>query len=87
MPLTAAALFIRVEKVDAQGRPMPKRLKLIMARPTSSGYLIKELIEDMGKDAEAAVEKALDIARRGNVGAIYLNADIEKLPAPVSQTG
>jgi hypothetical protein len=51
-----------------------------MARPGPQGYVIKELIPDMELEAQAALDKAVAIAKRGEVPEIYLNADLTRLP-------
>jgi hypothetical protein len=52
-----------------------------MARPNSSGYVIKELIPDMELEPQEALDKAVAIAKRGEVLEIYINADLNQLPA------
>ena len=51
-----------------------------MARPGPQGYVVKELIPDMDLEPQAALDKAVAIAKRGGVGEIYLNADLARLP-------
>jgi hypothetical protein len=51
-----------------------------MARPSAKGYVIKELIPDMELAPQAALDKAVAIAKRGEVAEIYVNADLEQLP-------
>jgi hypothetical protein len=86
-PLTASALFLTVTRV----KEAPNRRRVIatlsMARPAANGYLIKELMSDMQLEPEAAVEKAIDIALRGGIRDIYLNADLAHLPANVPFAG
>lgn len=87
-PLSGAALFLRIARVTAPGRPDRTVASLTMARPRPGSYVIKELIGEMDLDAQAAVAKAVAIARRGDVAEIYLNADLERLPTtPVRALG
>jgi hypothetical protein len=51
-----------------------------MVRPGVGDYVIKELIPDMDLDAQAALEKAIAIAKRGDASVVYLNADLAKIP-------
>jgi hypothetical protein len=85
--LTASALFLTVAKVEEAPNRRRVVATLSMARPSASGYLIKELIADMQLEPESAVEKAIDIALRGGIRDIYLNADLTNLPANVSFAG
>lgn len=87
-PLSRPALLLRIERVTAPGRPVRTVASLWMARPRPGTYVIKELIREMDLDAQAAVDKAVAIARRGDVTEIYLNADLERLPVtPVHALG
>jgi hypothetical protein len=52
-----------------------------MARPNSGGYVIKELIPDMELEPQEALDKAVAIAKRGEVREIYINADLNRLPS------
>ena len=83
LPLAEPALFVGITSTTERKRTKITA-SLTMARPTPHGYQIKELISDMELGAEAAVEKAIDIAVRGDIKVIYLNADLEKLRLPVS---
>lgn len=85
LPLAEPALFVGISRVSGR-KPRRVIASLTIARPTARGYQIKELISDMQLEAEAAVEKAIDIAMRGGVRVIYLNADLEKLRRPVSES-
>ncbi len=87
LPLAAPALFLSLTKKRGPRDQISSIATLSMARPTSAGYIIKELLADMQLEPEAAVEKAVDIALRGQVKAIYLNANLAELPLPISQTG
>lgn len=87
-PLSAPALFLKISRVSAQGQPDRTVASLSMARPRPGTYVIKELIHEMDLDPQAAVEKAVAIARRGDVADIYLNADLDRLPVtPVRALG
>lgn len=81
-PLTRSTLFLRMWRVTAPGEPSRTRAELSMARPSPGGYVVKELIPDMELDPQAALDKAVAIARRGEVAEIYLNADMSRLPQP-----
>lgn len=78
-PITSATLFLRLWKVT-EGRQVRTRATLFMVRPGATDYVIKELIPDMELDAEAALEKAIAIAKRGDASVIYLNADLARIP-------
>jgi hypothetical protein len=78
-PITSATLFLRLWKVT-EGRQVRTRATLFMVRPGATDYVIKELIPDMELDAEAALEKAIAIAKRGDAAVIYLNADLARIP-------
>jgi len=51
-----------------------------MVRPGREDYVIKELIPDMELEANAALDKAVAIAKRGDASVVYLNADLAKIP-------
>ena len=79
-PVRQPALFLKLWR-----RKMPngeKRLfaSLSMVRPSRTEYVVKELLAETEMAPEAAVDKAVAIARRGDVGTVYLNADLTKLP-------
>ena len=79
-PLRGATLFLSMWKVSKPGEPVRTRAALSMARPGPQGYVIKELIPDMELEPQAALDKAVAIAKRGEVPEIYLNADMTRLP-------
>jgi hypothetical protein len=79
-PLRGATLFLSMWRVSKPGEPPSTRAALSMARPGPQGYVIKELIPDMELEAQAALDKAVAIAKRGDVPEIYLNADLTRLP-------
>lgn len=78
-PLTAATLFLRLWKVT-EGKQVRTRATLYMVRPGLGDYIVKELIPDMELDAQAALEKAVAIAKRGDASVVYLNADLSRIP-------
>jgi hypothetical protein len=78
-PLTSATLFLRLFKVT-EGKQVRTRATLYMVRPGAGDYVIKELIPDMELDAQAALDKAIAIAKRGDASVVYLNADLERIP-------
>jgi hypothetical protein len=79
-PLQRPALFLRLWRSAAPGEEPRMMATLTMARRTHDGYVIKNLIADMELEPKAAVEKAVAIARRGDVGEVYVNPDVSKLP-------
>jgi hypothetical protein len=79
-PLRSATLFLSMWRVSKPGEPARTRAALSMARPGPQGYVVKELIPDMELEAQAALDKAVAIAKRGEVPEIYLNADLNRLP-------
>jgi hypothetical protein len=72
-------LFLRLLRVG-EGKNVRTRATLLMVRPGPADYVVKELIPDMDLEPQAAVEKTIAIAKRGEVGVVYLNADIERIP-------
>jgi hypothetical protein len=86
-PVRRPALFLKLWR-----RKMPngeKRLfaSFTMVRPSLGGYVVKELIGETEMAPEAAVDKAVAIARRGDVTTVYLNADLSKLPPLLAAEG
>jgi hypothetical protein len=79
-PLNGSTLFLSVWRVSKPGEEVQTRAALSMARPGPRGYVIKELIPDMELNPQAALDKAVAIAKRGEVPEIYLNADLTRLP-------
>ena len=79
-PLMRPTLFLRMLRVTSPDKPQRTIASLSMARPGSGAYVIKELIPDMELDPRQALDKAVAIAKRGEVSELYLNADLEKLP-------
>jgi len=80
-PITRPTLFLRLWRV-AEGKEQRTRATLFMVRLGSGDYVIKELIPDMELDAQAALDKAIAIAKRGDASVVYLNADLNKIPRP-----
>jgi hypothetical protein len=78
-PITAPTLFLRLWRVG-EGKELRTRATLFMVRPGPVDYVIKELIPDMELDAQAALEKAVAIAKRGDASVVYLNADLARIP-------
>jgi hypothetical protein len=79
-PVRRPTLFLKIWR-----RKMPsgeKRLfaSLYMVRPSRNEYVVKELLGETEMTPDAAVDKAVAIARRGDVATVYLNADLTKLP-------
>jgi hypothetical protein len=78
-PITATTLFLRLWRVK-DGAQIRTRATLFMVRPGVGDYIIKELIPDMELDAQAALAKAVAIAKRGDAAVVYLNADLALIP-------
>ena len=78
-PITGPTLFLRLWKVT-EGKQVRTRATLFMVRPGPGDYVIKELIPDMELDAQAALDKAIAIAKRGDAAVVYLNADLARIP-------
>ena len=78
-PLTETTLFLRLWRVT-EGTKERTRATLYMVRPSPGDYVIKELIPDMELDAQAALDKAVAIAKRGDASTVYLNADMARIP-------
>jgi hypothetical protein len=81
-PITRATLFLRLWRVQGPKKTELTRAALFMVRPGRGEYVIKELIPDMELGPQAAVDKAIAIAKRGDVSTVYLNADLNALPKP-----
>lgn len=87
-PLSRPTLFLRMLRVTSPGGQERTRASLVVARPQAGGYLIKELIPDMELDPRAALDKAVAIAKRGEIAELYLNAKLDDLPvAPKAASG
>jgi hypothetical protein len=78
-PIQRSTLFLKLVRVK-DGKRERTRAALFMVRPGGADYIVKELIPDMDLEPQAALEKAVAIAKRGDVDAVYLNADLDKLP-------
>lgn len=80
-PITRAVLFLRLWRVPAEkNKPERTRASLYMVRPGRGEYVVKELIPDMELGPQAAIDKTIAIAKRGDVNTVYLNADISRIP-------
>ena len=86
MPLAEPALFLGISASARGGFADNVIASLSSVRPGLGGYTIKELISDMELGPEPAMEKAIDIAIRGEIRLIFINADLDKLPQNVTQT-
>jgi hypothetical protein len=82
-PLTKPTLFLRLVRA-MQGKVPRTRATLFLVRPGVGDYVIKELIPDMELEPEAALDKAIAIAKRGDAAVVYLNADLTRIPRPRS---
>jgi hypothetical protein len=78
-PITRPTLFLRLLRVG-EGKNVRTRATLYMVRPGPADYVVKELIPDLDLEPQAALEKTIAIAKRGEVGVVYLNADLERIP-------
>jgi hypothetical protein len=78
-PLTGPTLFLRLWRVT-EGKQERTRASLFLVRPGPGDYIVKELIPDMELDAQAALDKAVAIAKRGDASVLYLNADLARIP-------
>ena len=78
-PITRPTLFLRLLRVG-EGKNARTRATLFMVRPGPADYVVKELIPDLDLDPQAALDKTIAIAKRGEVGVVYLNADLERIP-------
>jgi len=78
-PLTGPTLFLRLWRVQ-EGKEERTRASLFLVRPGASDYIVKELIPDMELEAQAALDKAVAIAKRGDASVLYLNADLSRIP-------
>ncbi len=86
MALSEPALFIGITARARGGFADNVVASLSSVRPAIGGYSVKELIADMELGPQAAMEKAIDIAIRGEIRMIFINADIDKLPSEVPQS-
>ncbi len=78
-PIVSPTLFLRLWRVT-EDKQVRTRATLFMVRPGPTDYVIKELIPDMELDPQAALDKAVAIAKRGDACVVYLNADLAKIP-------
>jgi hypothetical protein len=78
-PISRPTLFLRLLRVT-DGKREHTRATLYMVRPGPGAYVVKELIPDLELDPQAALAKTVAIAKRGDVGTVYLNADLDKIP-------
>ena len=78
-PLKNATLFLRLWRVT-ENKQVRTRATLFMVRPGPNDYVIKELIPDMELEPQAALDKAVAIAKRGDAAVVYLNADLARIP-------
>ncbi|MBN1238896.1 MAG: hypothetical protein JXB36_10365 [Gammaproteobacteria bacterium] len=79
-PLQRPTLFLRMWRTVPADGPSRTLASLSMARPAQDGYVVKTLLADMQLGPKEALEKAVAIARRGEVAEVYVNADLSKLP-------
>ena len=78
--LDRSTLFLRLWRVKGPQKTELTRAALYMVRPGNGAYVVKELIPDMELGPQAAVDKAIAIAKRGDVSTVYLNADLDAIP-------
>jgi hypothetical protein len=79
-PLQRPTLFLRLWRSVSADGPARTLASLSMARPGQDGYVVKPLLSDMELGPKEALEKAVAIAKRGDVAEVYVNADMSKLP-------
>jgi hypothetical protein len=79
-PIAQPTLILRMWRVTHPGKPPRTCASLYMVRPSRGDYVIKELLPDMELGPQAALDKAVAIAKRGEVADIYVNADLSRLP-------
>jgi hypothetical protein len=79
--LTETTLFLKLWRVK-EGAAERTRAALFMVRPGAGDYVVKELIPDMDLEPQAALDKTVAIAKRGDAKTIYLNADLTLIPKP-----
>jgi hypothetical protein len=79
-PLIRPTLFLRMLRINSPTKAPRTIATLHVVRPGPRGYVIKELIPDMELEPQAALDKAVAIAERGEIAEIYLNADLANLP-------
>jgi hypothetical protein len=75
-PITRATLFLRLWRVT-EGKHERTRAALYMVRPGQTSYVIKELIPDLDLAPQAALDKTVAIAKRGDVATVYLMAVLD----------
>ena len=85
-PLVEPALFLGITVRARGGFAEDIIASLSLIRPGADGYSVKELIADMELGPEPAMEKAIDIAVRGQIRLIYIHADIDKLVQSISRS-
>ncbi len=87
-PITRSILVLRLWRTAAGPQAAARTMaSLHVVRPGPSGYVVKELIPPAELEPNAALEKAVAIARRGDVTEVYVNADLTKLPKPRAALG
>jgi hypothetical protein len=80
-PLTKPTLCLRLVRTTV-GKQERTRATLLLVRPGVRDYIVKELIPDMELEPQAALDKAIAIAKRGDAAVVYLNADLARIPKP-----
>lgn len=80
-PLAKPTLFLRLVR-STDGKTERTRATLYLVRPANGDYVVKELIPDMELEPQAALDKAVAIAKRGDATVVYLNADLTRIPRP-----
>lgn len=79
--IAETTLFLKLWRVK-EGQIERTRAALFMVRPGAGEYVVKELIPDMELEPQAALDKTVAIAKRGDTRTIYLNADLTLIPKP-----
>lgn len=85
-PLAEPALFLSIRPSARDGFAENVIASLSSVRPGVGGYSVKELIADMELGPRPAMEKAIDIAIRGEIRLIFMNADLQNLPQEIPRS-
>jgi hypothetical protein len=81
-PVQRATLFLKLWRRKLPNGEKRNFASLSMVRPSRGTYIFKELLGETEMAPEAAIDKAVAIALRGDVSTVYLNADLAKLKPP-----
>lgn len=79
-PVMRPTLFLKLWRRKLPNGEKRFFASLSMVRPSRNEYVVKELLAETEMEPDAAVDKAVAIALRGDVSTVYLNADLTRLP-------